>query len=359
MNQETASGSTVASSSSLTSTQISSALLDFHCFSKLPGELQRMVWEFSIPGPRIVEMEGLYASKHVKHGRRFDSVLNRTTEVATSSYECGRVNKTRQAPAILHACKESRQIGQTAFRLHEFETFTREGKVMIYLDPLRDTVYFNCLYLVVPTLLGRRRLQGFLDIGDLAQIEHIACGRRESIIILELFAKVASPRLKTVTLVRSEYPGDWFGLCQWLNLSDAAERAGELAWEKAVIEEWRLKIPEKHRSGIQIRWMEYNVDENKLIPSLLHCADSGSGGSSADNGRNGGEPANAETGTISTSENGGEGGESGPAETAESNTTEAAAKNDGNDAPESLFPNPLFHIDFSAYRRRFVRETIV
>jgi len=129
------------------------ALRSFAHFPELPSELRIKIWEYALPGPRI-----LGVGHEIRYRIGYGRVIPTIVEWRTSD----------PIPGILHACHESREEALKFYR-PSFGIPLQEGKN--YIDFSRETIYFG----------GSGR--GFLDINSLLQSTY----SRPSNYLLDMF----------------------------------------------------------------------------------------------------------------------------------------------------------------------------
>lgn len=354
-------------------------------FPKFPAEVRQMIWEFSIPGPRVIGMDRFYK------------------EHQDNKSSCGQINKSRQAPAILHACAESRKAGQVVYVRQKFKH--RSGFAEIYIDVSRDTIYFKRLCMKNhPTAGPAYSWMYSPSIWDFPNIQHMAFGKNHASWLNVMLSR-GSIQLKTVTIVREKYDnGKGTGL----------ERR---FYEKRDTDLWKQLLRDKpHLKDIEFRWMSYHP-ETGLVPShfcSMDCTmnyyqcykeckkdlelflirmkqeessdDEDSDGeveaegfdlvdSEIDENEGDGDEIKGEdstgkkkkvSGTFKVEENqdetserrGGEDFQSGDASSAADRLGDGGYVSDSDDdyfLEDESFPNPRIHIDISSYRQRIVQ----
>ncbi|KAI1143605.1 hypothetical protein F5Y05DRAFT_259 [Hypoxylon sp. FL0543] len=130
----------------------------FHRFAQLPIELRFIIWTYNLPGPRIVE-------------------IKRNTEQPSTSQQqqsdrrpiC--YKSTLPIPVNLHVCKESRFDALRRYKLL-FGSTRETGR--IFLDPLRDTLYFGSGQGVAAAETTFNTFLSLAQPEDLAQVRHVA-----------------------------------------------------------------------------------------------------------------------------------------------------------------------------------------
>jgi len=94
-------------------------LITFNLFPQLPVELQRKIWHYTLPGPRIIRVH-----RHTDRDGAF-------------------CFDNARPPAALHTCQTSREVAcsvfETAF-IHD-NTNTDKALTPIYIDFAHDTIY--------------------------------------------------------------------------------------------------------------------------------------------------------------------------------------------------------------------------
>ncbi|KAM3550095.1 hypothetical protein MY1884_008420 [Beauveria asiatica] len=129
----------------------------FSRFSDLPPEIRLVVWEYSLPGTRIVSVR-CGADDLVPDSRRSPvAVLGCTT--------------TTPNPANLHICVESRTEAIKSYR-RCFGFARRPGH--IYFDPTRDVLYFGPRAGYMATDAQFRTCMAMCDEAELAAVRRIA-----------------------------------------------------------------------------------------------------------------------------------------------------------------------------------------
>ncbi|KAM3505579.1 hypothetical protein MY11210_007916 [Beauveria gryllotalpidicola] len=129
----------------------------FSRFSDLPPEIRLVVWEYSLPGTRIVTVH-CGADDLVPDSRRsLVAVLGCTT--------------TTPNPANLHICVESRTEAIKSYR-RCFGFARRPGH--IYFDPARDVLYFGPRAGYMATDAQFRTCMAMCDPAELAAVRRIA-----------------------------------------------------------------------------------------------------------------------------------------------------------------------------------------
>ncbi|OBT80025.1 hypothetical protein VF21_01189 [Pseudogymnoascus sp. 05NY08] len=106
----------------------------FKFFPKLPTEIRLMVWDFCLPGPRVVD---------VRMRRRFVRVSTRKV------FNFPRFISSLDHPVILHICSESRSLALKHYELsfpNTMKTKTVISPARIYIDFSIDTVWFDNLH---------------------------------------------------------------------------------------------------------------------------------------------------------------------------------------------------------------------
>ncbi|KAE9376171.1 hypothetical protein N431DRAFT_454737 [Stipitochalara longipes BDJ] len=101
------------------------ASAEFILFPKFSKEIRDMIWKFAIPGPRVVNIF-LRQCKTPEQRLHPEKPIRPKAESVT--------------PAMLHTCRESRQIALQSYQ-PAFEEFLRERPV--YFDWSRDYLYFD------------------------------------------------------------------------------------------------------------------------------------------------------------------------------------------------------------------------
>ncbi|KAI1800043.1 hypothetical protein F4811DRAFT_557210 [Daldinia bambusicola] len=94
----------------------------FHRFPKLPIEVRLMIWEYNLPGPRILDIQPKFPTRP-KRRIIFAAAVNPNGKRVCS------------APANLQVCRESREEA-----LKRYKPFLG---IRGYMDPLRDVLYFG------------------------------------------------------------------------------------------------------------------------------------------------------------------------------------------------------------------------
>ena len=97
----------------------------FTLFPKLAPELKDMVWEFSLPGPRMITIAGDFSNEA--------TLANHISWHHDPSFK---INANTISTSLLQTCSRSRQI---ALRHYE-PAFDRRFKHPIYFDWKRDTI---------------------------------------------------------------------------------------------------------------------------------------------------------------------------------------------------------------------------
>lgn len=97
----------------LESLDVMAATQEFTKFPELPKELRLKIWENASRVPRHIE-------------RLYDAI-------------CWKVDNFCPPPAVLQACRESREVGLKFYVLTTFDT--PEQRPKIYLNELDDNVY--------------------------------------------------------------------------------------------------------------------------------------------------------------------------------------------------------------------------
>ncbi|KAF8850745.1 hypothetical protein BDZ45DRAFT_751403 [Acephala macrosclerotiorum] len=99
---------------------IATPFTSFKIFGELPPEIQAVVWEMSMPAPRVIKLSG------------------------GASWAGGSRNPNLNAdytiPILLHVNKDSREIGLLHYKLLFFDDGRRAN---LYVDFARDTVYIR------------------------------------------------------------------------------------------------------------------------------------------------------------------------------------------------------------------------
>ncbi|KAI0145723.1 hypothetical protein F4776DRAFT_660604 [Hypoxylon sp. NC0597] len=128
----------------------------FHQFPQLPIELRFKIWANNLPGPRIVEIKCNPLS---------------TSELEQGDNKHIRCTSTSPIPVNLHVCRESRHEALRKYWLL-FGFPTAPGR--IYLDPLRDTLYFGSRKGVAAAETLFSTFVSLAQPEDLAHVRHIA-----------------------------------------------------------------------------------------------------------------------------------------------------------------------------------------
>lgn len=106
----------------------------FKFFPKLPTEIRLMIWDFCLPGPRVVD---------VKIRRCFFRASTRKV------FKLPRFISSLDHPAILHICSESRLLALKHYKLafpNTMKTKAETSPARIYIDFSIDTVWFDNLH---------------------------------------------------------------------------------------------------------------------------------------------------------------------------------------------------------------------
>ncbi|PSR76019.1 hypothetical protein BD289DRAFT_378953, partial [Coniella lustricola] len=116
-----------------------------HKFTLLPAELRNMIWEASLPSPRVFDIYPASSSQKKmtspQQGLRFS---NKYSE---------------PPPALTAVCRESRSLA-----LHHYAPLTLDGTTTKYIDLGRDVL------LLESCLLGRNLLRTLLFMGQVPLI---------------------------------------------------------------------------------------------------------------------------------------------------------------------------------------------
>lgn len=137
---------------------MSSAQLEtFHLFPKLPPELRTRIWEYALPPGRLVRI--FYTEIYYPSGTYSDEDLGQTTFTSNTP-----------APALLHACAESRIV---ALRVYKLCLGTAQSPAAIYLDLSVDTLYFG-RFADKERIFNARTLVNTFAEEDFQNIRHIA-----------------------------------------------------------------------------------------------------------------------------------------------------------------------------------------
>ncbi|OBT69552.1 hypothetical protein VE03_01110 [Pseudogymnoascus sp. 23342-1-I1] len=106
-------------------------LKSFELFPQLPTELRLMVWEFCLPGPRVVDIRMCRKSIPTSTGELLD---------------VSRFISSVDHPVMLHVCSESRRLARQHYRLaFPKKTKTEWSPAKIYVDFSIDTIWFDNL----------------------------------------------------------------------------------------------------------------------------------------------------------------------------------------------------------------------
>ncbi|KAI1408792.1 hypothetical protein F5Y13DRAFT_204540 [Hypoxylon sp. FL1857] len=130
----------------------------FHLFVRLPIELRFRIWVHNLPGPRIVEI-------------KCNVTPPSTSQLQQSDKKSICCISTLPIPANLHACRESRLEALRRYRLL-FGFHSTTGR--IFLDPLRDTLYFGPRQGVAAAETLFNTFVSLAQPEDLALVRHIA-----------------------------------------------------------------------------------------------------------------------------------------------------------------------------------------
>ncbi|OTA61880.1 hypothetical protein K449DRAFT_434204 [Hypoxylon sp. EC38] len=128
----------------------------FDRFPQLPIELRLKIWANNLPGPRIVEIKCNPRS---------------TPRVEQSNNKRIRCTSTSPIPVNLHVCRESRLEASRRYQLL-FGDSTAPGG--IFLDPLRDTLYFGSRKGAAAAETLFNTFVSLVKPEDLAHVRHIA-----------------------------------------------------------------------------------------------------------------------------------------------------------------------------------------
>lgn len=122
----------------LSAAELTGTLTQFECFPGLPAEIRVMIWKASMPGARVIDTPHLYINfLETKYPDSYRFVGPETPS-------------SRKAPALLHACKESRIEALKTYKLLEITGIRLASRqhnfaAKFYIDYEKDTVFFNVL----------------------------------------------------------------------------------------------------------------------------------------------------------------------------------------------------------------------
>ncbi|KAI2631021.1 hypothetical protein GGR54DRAFT_635624 [Hypoxylon sp. NC1633] len=137
---------------------VEDSLKTFHRFARLPTELRLKIWTCNLPGPRIVEIKCSTEQLYTSELRQGDN--GAATFTSTSSL-----------PVNLHVCRESRFEALRRYQLL-FKVPPQTGRV--YLDPLRDTLYFGARRGIMTSETLFSTFVALVEPGDLDHVRHVA-----------------------------------------------------------------------------------------------------------------------------------------------------------------------------------------
>lgn len=170
-------------------------------FSRLPAELRWKIWEYNLPGPRIVSIRCGLDSPSLSPGSSGPSGPNRSwhqrslsrtsplSAFATSSSSSSSSSSSPTSlapnsspsppgctspapiPANLHACHESRREALRRYHL-SFGIARQPGQVIF--DPARDVLYFGPRDGFMASEAQLRTVLSLCDPAELAQVRRIA-----------------------------------------------------------------------------------------------------------------------------------------------------------------------------------------
>ncbi|KAI0834910.1 hypothetical protein F5Y06DRAFT_306491 [Hypoxylon sp. FL0890] len=130
----------------------------FHKFSELPIELRFIIWTHNLPGPRIVEV-------------KCNTDKSSTSQLQQSAHKPICCKSTLPIPVNLHVCRESRREALRRYKL--LFGFTPESG-RVFLDPLRDTLYFGCGQGVAAAVTLFNTFVSLVQPEDLAHVRYVA-----------------------------------------------------------------------------------------------------------------------------------------------------------------------------------------
>lgn len=134
-----------------------------HLFSRLPAELRWKIWDFNLPGPRIISIrcgpESLSSFPGLDTGGRLSP---------SSSSGC---TSTATIPANLHVCHESRREALRQYRPY-FGIARQPGQ--IFFSPRQDVLYFGPRDGFMASEANLRSVLSLCDPAELAQVKRVA-----------------------------------------------------------------------------------------------------------------------------------------------------------------------------------------
>ncbi|ROV94702.1 hypothetical protein VSDG_06140 [Cytospora chrysosperma] len=135
----------------------------FHLFSRLPAELRWKIWDFNLPGPRIVSIrcgpESLSSCPGLDSGGR------------PSPFSSSGCTSPAAIPANLHVCHESRREALRRYRL-SFGIARLPGQV--FFDPDHDVLYFGPRDGFMASEANLRTVLSLCDPAELARVKRVA-----------------------------------------------------------------------------------------------------------------------------------------------------------------------------------------
>jgi hypothetical protein len=103
----------------------------FHPFPRLPSELKDEIWNFALPGPRMITLS-------ISHTTTPPTPLTPATYQRGVYYVTTKTNVNAIPTGLLHACQHSREVAMASYT----PALGRTLGSPIFLDSERDTVFF-------------------------------------------------------------------------------------------------------------------------------------------------------------------------------------------------------------------------